>query len=293
MKKRVFRRWADDPASLRDLLVARLAIEKKEAVDLVATGNVSVGGAPASNPFASVGVGASVTIRLEVPLVAPPTVVIFRDEDVAVVDKPPGLPSQPEPSRRSYCLAAAAARDLGHRARVMHRLDKDASGLVVVALRKSAYAALQEAVSSAQFDRRYLAIARGNLSGDGVIRKRIGRHPTDQRLRAAFPENATAGDPALTRFRVLAHGTLDSEPVTALELQLETGRTHQIRVHLSSIDHPLVGDTAYGGPTFARLCLHAYAIELPHPRTGQPLRVSAPPPEELTRLVPGLTRPFT
>jgi 23S rRNA-/tRNA-specific pseudouridylate synthase len=92
---------------------------------------------------------------------------------------------------------------------------------------------------------------------------------------------------------VLAHGTLAGEAVTAIEARLETGRTHQIRVHFSAIAHPLVGDTAYGGPTFGRLCLHAYALELPHPRTNRPIRVSVPPPGELVRLVPGLTRPFT
>jgi len=293
MKKRVFRRWAEDPASLRDLLVDRLGIDRKTAFDLVTAGNVSVGSSPVSDVHASVGIGTKVTVQLSAPVVAPPTVVVFRDDDVAVVDKPPGLASQPEPSQRTYCLTASVTRDLGAGARLMHRLDKEASGLVVVALRKSAYAPLHETISGAEFDRRYLAVARGNLSGDGTIRKRIGRHPRDQRLRASFPENSTAGDPAVTRYRVLAHGTLAGEPVTALELQLETGRTHQIRVHLSSIDHPLVGDGAYGGPAFARLCLHAYAIELPHPRTGRPLRVSEPPPQELTRLVPGLTRPFT
>jgi 23S rRNA pseudouridine1911/1915/1917 synthase len=293
MKKRVFRRWGDDPASLCDLLVTRLGLTKEAAIELVEAGNVHVGSEPATHPLAHVDIGDKLTVQLAETLVAPLTVVVFRDEDVAVVDKPAGLPSQPEPSRRGYCVSAAVTRDLGAGARVMHRLDKDASGLLVVALRKSAYAPLQHAVSSAEFDRRYLAVARGNLSGDGSIRKRIGRHPRDQRLRAPFPEDSTTGEPAVTRYLVLAHGTLAGEPVTALELQLETGRTHQIRVHLSSIDHPLVGDTAYGGPVFARLCLHAYTVELPHPRTGRPLRVSVPPPEELTRLVPGLTRPFT
>jgi 23S rRNA pseudouridine1911/1915/1917 synthase len=293
MKKRVFRRWADDPASLRDLLVARLDITKEVAFELVRAGNVQVGTATASDFYAAVGVGTKVTVQLSAPIVAPPTVVVFRDDDLAVVDKPVGLASQPEPNQRANCLAASVTRDLGEGARVMHRLDKDASGLVVVALRKSAYAPLQHAIGGADFDRRYLAIARGNLTGDGSIRKRIGRHPRDQRLRAAFPENSTTGEPAVTRYRTLAHGTLGDEPVTALELQIETGRTHQIRVHLSSVDHPLVGDTAYGGPAYERLCLHAYALELPHPRTGRPLRVSVPPPDALTRLVPSLTRPFT
>jgi 23S rRNA pseudouridine1911/1915/1917 synthase len=81
--------------------------------------------------------------------------------------------------------------------------------------------------------------------------------------------------------------------VTAVELWLETGRTHQIRVHLWSIEHTIVGDAAYGGPPFERMCLHAYALELRHPRDGRPIRVSAPVPDPFARLVPGLTSPFT
>jgi 23S rRNA pseudouridine1911/1915/1917 synthase len=293
MKKRVFRRWGDDPASLRDLLAARLALSREAAGELIDRGSVLVGSAPASDPHQAIAVGAKLTVLLGASVEPPPTVVVHRDQDVAIVDKPPGLPSQEEPGQRSYCLAVGVARDLGDGARLMHRLDKDASGLVVVALRKSAYGPLQRAMAGTAIERRYLAVARGSLSGDGVIKKRIGRHPRDQRLRAAFPEYATAGEPAVTRYRTLTHGTLHHEPITAVELQLETGRTHQIRVHLSSIEHPIVGDVAYGGPAFDRLCLHAYAVALPHPRTGKPLRVSVPPPDELVRLVPGLTSPFT
>ena len=92
---------------------------------------------------------------------------------------------------------------------------------------------------------------------------------------------------------MLGHGALDGGPVTAVDVRIETGRTHQIRVHLASIGHPIVGDETYGGPPFERLCLHAYALELPHPGHGRPIRVAAHLPDELVRLVPGLTRPFT
>ena len=293
MKKRVFRRWGDDPASLRDLLVARLGVTREAAVELVDRGSVFVGTEAARDPHHAIAIGAKLTVLLGTAVEPPPTIVVHRDQDVAVVDKPPGLPSQEEPGQRSYCLAVGVARDLGEGARLMHRLDKDASGLGVVALRRSADGPLQRAMAGTAVERRYLAVARGSLSGDGAIKKRIGRHPRDQRLRAAFAEHATAGEPAVTRYRSLGHGVLHGEPITAVELQLETGRTHQIRVHLSSIDHPIVGDTAYGGPPFDRLCLHAYAVELPHPRTGRPLRVSVPPPDELVHLVPGLTSPFT
>src|SRR5262245_55030137 len=129
MKKRVFRRWADDPESLVELLVARLGISKEAAVDLVEGGSVSANLEAVLNPRARVGVGVKLTVRLAAPVDPPPLVVVFRDDDVAVVDKPAGLPSQPEPGQRAYCLSVAATRDLGAGARVMHRLDKDASGL--------------------------------------------------------------------------------------------------------------------------------------------------------------------
>lgn len=293
MKKRVFRRWANDPASLRDLLVARLALTPKEAADLVARGSVYVGHHRADDPFAEVHVGQQLTVHSSPPVEAPPVVIIYRDEDLAIVDKPTGLPSQAEPAQRAFSLEAAATRDLGAEARLMHRLDKEASGLLLVALRKTAYAPLQQAMSAHAIDRRYLAIARGSLVGEGALRMRIGRHPSDQRLRAPFPENATAGEPACTRFATLAHGALDGAPVTAVELRLESGRTHQIRVHLSALGHPIVGDTPYGGSPFERLCLHAYALELRQPSTGRPIRASAPVPAPFVRLVPGLTTPFT
>jgi 23S rRNA pseudouridine1911/1915/1917 synthase len=217
---------------------------------------------------------------------------VYSDADIAVIDKPSGMPSQAEPGQRAFSVEAAVERELGHDARPMHRLDKDASGLMLIALRPSAYAPLQQALAAGEIDRRYVAIAAGERHGDGAIRLRIGRHARDKRLRAALPENAPAGEPACTRYRVVGHGTLSSQPITAFAVELETGRTHQIRVHLAALGHPIVGDSAYGGPPFERLCLHSSALELPHPTTGRPVRVRAELPEPLTRLVPGLTSLF-
>lgn len=293
MKKQVFRRWSDDPAQLYRLLALRLSVTREEAVDLVERGNVHVGDERAADPTAMVPVGAKLTVHLTPATPTPPLVIVHRDADLAIVDKPAGLPSQPERGQQVFSLDAAVSRELGDDARPMHRLDKEVSGLVIVALRPRARAPLQRIVAGHESDRRYLAIVAGDLSGEGTIRKRIGRHATDQRLRAAFPEGATAGQPATTRYRPLGHGTLDQQPVSAVEVRLETGRTHQIRVHLASLGHPIVGDVAYGGPPFERLCLHAYALELPHPRDGRPLRVSTPLPAVFGRLVPSLTSPFT
>lgn len=293
MKKQVFRRWSNDPAPLDRLLAVRLSLTRADAVDLVARGNVHVGDQRAIDPNATVPIGAKLTVHLTPSAPTPPLVIVHRDTDVAIVDKPAGLPSQAERGQHAFSLDAAVSRELGDDARPMHRLDKEVSGLVIVALRSTARAPLQRIVAGHESDRRYLAIVAGNLSAEGAIRKRIGRHATDQRLRAALPEGATAGKPATTRYRVLGHGVLDGRPVSAVDVRLETGRTHQIRVHLASLGHPIVGDVAYGGPPFERLCLHAYALELPHPRHGRPLRVSTPLPELFCRLVPGLTSPFT
>ena len=293
MKKQVFRRWPNDPAPLDRLLASRLALAPNDAAELVARGRVYVGSERANVPSAEVRVGAKITVHLAPSPPTPSLAVVHRDEHLAVVDKPAGLPSQAERGQKAFALDAAVARQLGEDARVMHRLDKEASGLVIVALRADARAALQKIVAEHESDRRYLAIVTGNLSGESAIKKRIGRHARDERLRAAFAEDSTAGKPAATHYRVLGHGSADGRPVTALEVQLETGRTHQIRVHLASIGHPIVGDIAYGGPPFERLCLHAYALELPHPRDRRPIRVSIPPPEPFARLVPSLTTPFT
>ena len=293
MKKQVFRRWANDPAPLDRLLALRLSLTRADAVDLVERGSVYVGTDRADDPAAEVPVGAKLTVHLTTSSPTPPLVVIHRDADLAIIDKPAGLPSQPERGQHAFSLDAAVARELGDDARPMHRLDKEVSGLVIVALRPAARALLQRIIAEHESDRRYLAIVVGSLSGEGTIRKRIGRHAADQRLRAAFPEGSTAGKPAATRYRVLGHGVLDGRPVTAVDVQLETGRTHQIRVHLASLNHPIVGDVAYGGPPFDRLCLHAYALELPHPRHGRRLRVSTHVPGVFARLVPGLTSPFT
>ncbi|HEX9102822.1 MAG TPA: RluA family pseudouridine synthase [Polyangia bacterium] len=293
MKKQVFRRSANDPAPLDRLLALRLGLPRADAVDLVVRGSVYVGSDRANDAAAEIPVGTKLTVHLTASSPTPPLVIVYRDDDLAVVDKPAGLPSQPERGQQAFSLDAAVARELGGEARPMHRLDKEVSGLVIVAIRPDARTRLQQTISEHESDRRYLAIVAGDAAGEGTIRKRIGRHPNDPRLRTALPERSTAGKPAMTHYRVLEHGALDDRAVAAVDVRLETGRTHQIRVHLASIAHPIVGDTTYGGPPFERLCLHAYALELPHPRHGRPLRVTAPIPDVFARLVPGLTTPFT
>jgi 23S rRNA pseudouridine1911/1915/1917 synthase len=293
MKKRVLTRASGDPDSLVELLAARLGVERRQAKAWIDAGSVYIGGTRVAAP-SPVAVGARVTVFVVAPSVsATEPVVVHRDEWIAVLDKPAGMPSQGEVSHRAGALEAFARRHLGPGARMLHRLDKEASGLVLFALETRAQAPLQQALLAGEIDRRYVALVDGDLHGDGTIRLRIARHPSDRRLRAALPENAPAGESACSRYRSLARASWNGRPLTAVELTLETGRTHQLRVHLSARGHPIVGDTAYGGPPFERMCLHAHALELPHPRDGQRLRLSAPMPKSFAALVPSLTRPFT
>jgi len=293
MKKRVFTRAATDPESLIELLAVRLGVRTVEAQELVASGAVYVAGGRVTRP-AAIAVGDKIAVYTGVLLPKPPPFsVVHRDHWIAVVDKPAGLASQAERSQQSTALDAQVQRALGGGARLMHRLDKEASGLVLFALHGRACAPLQAAMATGAIDRGYLAIVDGELRGEGVIRLRIGRHPRDRRLRATLPEQAPAGEPACSRYRVLAHGELRGHAVTAVELRLETGRTHQLRVHLAGIGHPIVGDVAYGGTAFERMCLHACSLELPHPLEARHLRLSARVPDSFARLVPGLTSAFT
>jgi 23S rRNA pseudouridine1911/1915/1917 synthase len=294
MKKRVLHRAVGDPESLIALLGARLDILGPAADELVAEGAVYVGNQRATEDRA-VAIGDKIVVyQASATPTRPPTIdVVHRDDWIAIVNKPAGTPSQAERTQHAAALDAQLARALGHPVWLMHRLDKEASGLVLFATRRQACASLQRALGDGRVDRRYVAIVGGELRGDGVIELRIARHPTDSRLRAALPEHAPAGEPACSRYRALAHGRLQGRALTAVALQLDTGRTHQLRVHLQGIGHPIVGDVAYGGPSFERLCLHAHTLALPHPRSGAPVHASAPLPDAFARLVPGLTSPLT
>jgi len=291
MRKRVFSRWATDPDRLAAMLAQRLDAKASYVHDLIEAGAVYVNAARAAGDM-QLTIGDKITVFLQALEALPPLQVVHRDGWIIVVDKPAGLPSQAERGQRTHALDSQVQRGVDEAARLVHRLDKEASGLVLFSRRQRANAPLQAALAAGEIDRRYVAIVDGELRGEGHIRLRIGRHPSDPRLRSALPENAPAGQRAHSRYRTLAHAMWGNRPITAVELQLDTGRTHQLRVHLSAIGHTLVGDAAYDGPPFERLCLHAHTLTLPHPENQQELRLQAPLPEPLCRLVPRLTSPF-
>jgi RluA family pseudouridine synthase len=288
MQKRVFTRTPQDPESLDALMSTRLGLTVEESHQLITRGAVHVSGRRVlKNAAIAVGAKVIVFVDLRQTVVPPSLVIVFRDDWLAVVDKPAGIATQPERSSSEQALDTQVQRQLDPQARMMHRLDKEASGLVLFALRQEARAPLQQALEGGQIIRSYIAVVTGQLEGEGTVRLRVGRHASDSRLRAAFPVDAIEGQPACSHYRVLA----SQSDVTALELTLETGRTHQLRVHMAAIGHPLVGDVVYGGQPHERLCLHAHTLVFPHPRTRERIETQSSLPAIFTRLVPGLTMP--
>jgi 23S rRNA pseudouridine1911/1915/1917 synthase len=208
--------------------------------------------------------------------------IVHLDDDLAVIDKPVGLVVHPAPSHSGPTLVSELGDLLAggdaERPGIVHRLDKDTSGLMVVARNPETLAALQEAVREREVERRYLALAGGRLaSRTGTIDAPIGR-ASKQRTRMAVA-GASSRD-ARTHFEVIE--LLQRE--TYLEARLETGRTHQIRAHFAAIGHPIVGDKTYGGaPRYGlrRQFLHAHRLAFPHPRSGAALDFSSPLPSDL------------
>jgi 23S rRNA pseudouridine1911/1915/1917 synthase len=215
---------------------------------------------------------------------------VHEDGDILVVDKPAGLVVHPGSGNWAGTLLNALLHHAPQlqslaRAGIVHRLDKDTSGLLVVAKNEPAQLALVRQMQARSVKRTYLALVRGKIAARGTVDKPIGRHRV-QRTKMAV---VAAGKPAITHYRVktaLPRHTL-------LECELETGRTHQIRVHLASIGHPIEGDPVYGGRGEARLgrqALHAWKLAFDHPRTGKRVSFQAPPPADFTALLAALRK---
>lgn len=230
-----------------------------------------------------------------------PLDIIHEDSHLIVVNKPPGLvvhPGAGNPDRTlvnallHHCPELAQAP----RAGIVQRLDKDTSGIMVVAKSLTAHAKLVKDLQARAITREYRALVHGELRGGGAVEAPIGRHP---RLRTRMAVVAR-GRPAVTHYRILGR----RPGCTELKVTLETGRTHQIRVHLAHLGHPVVGDPHYGGrrrfaknipaplrervAAFPRQALHAQRLALKHPADGKPVSWSAPLPEDLATLLEGL-----
>ncbi len=246
-----------------------------------------------------------VEARLEAEgIVAPealPLEIVHEDRDLFAINKPPGLVVHPGAGNRAHTLQnALLALDprlaLVPRAGLVHRLDRATSGLLVVARTVEAHARLVAALAAREIERRYLAICAGVMTGGRTIDEPIGRHRT-LRTRMAVRSD---GRPAVTHVRVVRRFRAH----TFVEAELETGRTHQIRVHLAHVGYPILGDPVYGGrrriPPAAgpallealgvmqRQALHAARLQLMHPRTGRVMRWEAPLPADMQRVLGAL-----
>jgi 23S rRNA pseudouridine1911/1915/1917 synthase len=222
-----------------------------------------------------------------------PLNIVFEDEALLIINKPAGLVVHPGSGNWSGTLMNALLHhlpslELVPRAGIVHRLDKDTSGLMVVAKTLEAQTDLVRQLQARTVRRQYLALAAGSMKKDGGVDSPIGRHPVLRTKMAVIPENR-GGKPALTWFRVLEKFNY----CTLLECSLETGRTHQIRVHMASITHPLVGDPVYGKPNsrlpeFHRQALHATRLGLVHPISGFKMQWEVPMPADMKDLVDAL-----
>jgi len=299
----------DEAAGLRfDQALAMLVPEfsRSRLTEWIKAGQALLDGQPA-RPRDPVRAGQSIELRArperEVHAEAQdiPLDVIYADEDVLVINKGVGLVVHPGAGNPSGTLMNALLHydpKLAEvpRAGLVHRLDKETTGAMVIARTLQAHTALVAQLAERDVHRQYLAVVVGVLIAGGTIDAPIARHPRD-RIRMAVVEN---GRPAITHYRVRERFRGHS----LVECRLETGRTHQIRVHMAHARHPIVGDPLYGGPLrlpkgaspelvdtlrgFRRQALHAERLEFEHPRSGETVALEAPPPPDLAALIASL-----
>jgi 23S rRNA pseudouridine1911/1915/1917 synthase len=290
-----------------DRIVAMVTgVSRSSVAALIDAGAVLVGGEPVQARSTRLVAGDEVEVDLPDPVEAQRLVpeagvevpIVHEDEDLLVVDKPAGLVVHPGAGQRTgtlvHGLLARYPELVGvgtdpARPGIVHRLDKGTSGLLLVARTPAAYDALVVALSARAVHRRYRALVWGSLDAPrGLIDAPIGRSAREPTLMAVDER----GKEARTRYEV-QRGFVEPVVVTELACTLETGRTHQIRVHLRSIGHPVVGDARYGGARqslpMGRPFLHAEVLELAHPVTGVPLSFRSPLPPDLAVVLDGLS----
>ena len=284
---------ADREGERADALLSRLVpgLTRSGAQKLLERGAVSLEGRPARKNDRPLP-GQTLTVLLPEPeptAVIPqniPLDVVYEDGDVIVVNKPVGLVVHPAPGHPDGTLVNALLYHCGSslsgingelRPGIVHRIDRDTSGLIIAAKNDRAHLALAAQLQDHSLARTYEAVAVGSLREDsGTVNAPIGRCPADRKKMAVDRRN---GREAITHWTVMAR----YPGYTHVECRLETGRTHQIRVHLASIGHPLLGDTVYGAkkavPGLAGQCLHARRLRFVHPSTGEEMELECPLPD--------------
>ena len=229
--------------------------------------------------------------------------IVYEDEHLLVINKPAGLVVHPAAGHADGTLVNALLNHAPEvenlpRAGIVHRLDKDTSGIMVVARSLIAHTSLVDQLQTRTMGREYEAVVVGSLTGGATVDAPIGRHPQDRKRMAVV----SSGKPAVTHYRLLERFAAH----THIQCKLESGRTHQIRVHMTHVRHPLVGDPAYGGrlrlpkgtteelrqalAAFNRQALHARKLTLEHPETGETLSWEVPLPEDMVQLIEALRK---
>ena len=287
-----------------DALLARSFPEltRSAAQRLLAQGAVTKDGAPVKKNYKT---APGDTFVVTLPDAAPsalmaqdlPLDVVYEDQDVIVVNKPTGMVVHPAPGHSDGTLVNALLYHCGEslsgiggqkRPGIVHRIDRDTSGLIIAAKNDAAHLALAAQLADHTLARTYECLAVGNFREDsGTVDAPISRHPVDRKRMAVVRQG---GREAVTHWEVIAR----YPGVTHLRCRLETGRTHQIRVHLAYIGHPILGDTVYGAKKpvagLTGQCLHAVGLRFIHPRTGEPVELTCPLPEEFVRMLEKLRR---
>ena len=279
---------AEESGERIDALLARTleGCSRSAAQRLLEEGRVLQNGRPLRKS-AKVNTGDLLEIRLpeeaeELPLLAQdlPLDVVYEDDDLIVVNKARGMVVHPAPGHPDGTLVNALLAHCGsslsgiggeRRPGIVHRIDKDTSGLLIAAKNDFSHQALSAQLSDRSLSRTYEAVARGRFREDsGTVNRPIGRHPTDRKRMAVTEKNSR---PAVTHWEILTR----YQDYSHIRCRLETGRTHQIRVHMASIGHPLLGDGVYGAPCPEKglegQCLHARELKFLHPRTGEPVHL--------------------
>ena len=285
----------DTGLRLDSFLAGRLeGTTRSAAVRLIENGCVTVNGKAAGK---SVRIAGGETVCVELPEAEEPEArpedipldIVYEDGDVIVVNKPVGMVVHPAPGHPDGTLVnallhhcAGSLSGVGGQLRpgIVHRIDRDTSGLIIAAKNDAAHAFLAAQLADHTLARTYECLAVGNFKEDsGTVDAPIGRHRTDRKKMAVVPD----GRSAVTHWEVIAR----YNGVTHVRCRLETGRTHQIRVHMAYIGHPILGDTVYGAkkavPGLMGQCLQAVELRFIHPRTGQLVTVSCPRSEEFER----------
>ncbi len=287
-----------------DALVAAAMPELSRAFvqKLLEEGRVSCRGKPVKKSFRPAP-GDELTLdipepeKLEVTAEEIPLDVVYEDGDVIVVNKPKGMVVHPAPGHADGTLVNALLAHCGEelsgingvlRPGIVHRIDKDTSGLLIAAKNDAAHRSLAAQLSAHTLSRTYECVVMGNLREDsGTVDAPIGRHPTDRKRMCVTEKNSK---PAVTHWQVLER----FPGFTYVQCRLETGRTHQIRVHMAHIGHPILGDTVYGAkkpvPGLEGQCLHARKLRFLHPADGRPVEVECPLPEYFLEVLAKLRR---